>query len=132
MEETLSIIKPDGVGKKIIGTIFKRFEDAGLEIVNIRRLTLTTEKAGEFYYMHKDRPFYPELVKYMTYGPCVPFVIKGENAILKVRELMGATDPSEADAGTIRADFADSIDKNIIHGSDSKESAEREVSFFFD
>jgi nucleoside-diphosphate kinase len=132
MEETLSIIKPDGVSKNIIGAIFQRFENAGLKIVNLKRLTLTTEEAGEFYNMHKERPFYPELVKFMTSGPCIPFVVKGNNAILKVRELMGATDPSEAETGSIRADFADSIDRNIIHGSDSKESAQREISFFFE
>ena len=132
MEETLSIIKPDGVSKNIIGAIFQRFENAGLKIVNLKRLTLTTEEAGDFYNMHKERPFYPELVKFMTSGPCIPFVVKGNNAILKVRELMGATDPSEAETGSIRADFADSIDRNIIHGSDSKESAQREISFFFE
>jgi len=131
MEETLSIIKPDGVNKKLIGTILKKFEDNGFEIINIKRLTLTNEQAGEFYSIHKERPFFKELVSFMTSGPCVPFVIKGENAILKVREIMGATDPSEAAEGTIRADYADSIDKNIIHGSDSKESAEIEIPFFF-
>tara|TARA_B100001173_G_scaffold261277_1_gene234768 strand:+ start:123 stop:521 length:399 start_codon:yes stop_codon:yes gene_type:complete len=131
MEETLSIIKPDGVNKKLIGTILKKFEDNGLEIINIKRLTLTTEQAGEFYSIHKERPFYKELVSFMTSGPCVPFVIRGENAILKVREIMGATDPAEAAKGTIRADYADSIDKNIIHGSDSKESAKVEIPFFF-
>ena len=131
MEETLSIIKPDGVSKNIIGAIFQRFENAGLKIVNLKRLTLTTEEAGEFYNMHKERPFYPELVKFMTSGPCIPFVVKGNNAILKVRELMGATDPSEAETGSIRADFADSIDRNIIHGSDSNENSEIECSFHF-
>ena len=131
MEETLSIIKPDGVNKKLIGTILKKFEDNGLEIIHIRRLILTTEQAGEFYSIHKERPFYKELVSFMTSGPCVPFVIRGENAILKVREIMGATDPAEAAKGTIRADYADSIDKNLIHGSDSKESAKVEIPFFF-
>tara|TARA_B100001175_G_scaffold27172_1_gene20012 strand:+ start:908 stop:1306 length:399 start_codon:yes stop_codon:yes gene_type:complete len=131
MEETLSIIKPDGVNKKLIGTILKKFEDNGLEIIHIKRLTLTTEQASEFYSIHKERPFYKELVSFMTSGPCVPFVIRGENAILKVREIMGATDPAEAAKGTIRADYADSIDKNIIHGSDSKESAKVEIPFFF-
>ena len=129
---TFTMIKPEAVENRNIGAILERINAAGFTIVAMKKTLLSAEKAGEFYYMHKDRPFYPELVKFMTSGPCVPFVIKGENAILKVRELMGATDPSEADAGTIRADFADSIDKNIIHGSDSKESAEREVSFFFD
>lgn len=132
MEKTLSIIKPDGVEKKLIGTIFKKFEDNGFSIVKIKHLTLTPAQAGDFYSMHKDRPFYEELVKFMTSGPCVPFVIEGENAVTKVREIMGATNPEEAAAGTIRAEYADSIDKNIIHGSDSSESAEREILFFFD
>jgi|TARA_B110000263_G_C15312330_1_gene514530 nucleoside-diphosphate kinase len=131
MQKTLSIIKPDGVQKKLIGTILNRFEKNGFKIVNLKYLSLTNNQAGEFYNMHKEMPFYADLVKFMTSGPCVPFVIEGENAILRVRELMGATNPSEADKGTIRADFAESIDKNIIHGSDSQESAEREILFFF-
>ena len=130
MEETLSIIKPDGVEKKLIGTILKKFEDYGFQITNLKYTTLTNEEAGEFYNMHKGKPFYDELVKFMTSGPCVPFVIKGEDAILRVREIMGATNPSEAAQGTIRADYADSIDRNIIHGSDSNDSALREISFF--
>lgn len=131
MQKTLSIIKPDGVQKKLIGTILNRFEKNGFKIINLKYLSLTYNQAGEFYNMHKEMPFYADLVKFMTSGPCVPFIIEGENAILRVRELMGATNPSEADKGTIRADFADSIDKNIIHGSDSQESAEREILFFF-
>ena len=131
MEKTLSIIKPDGVEKKLIGTILKKFEDYGFQITNLKYTTLTNEEAGEFYNMHKGKPFYDELVKFMTSGPCVPFVIKGEDAILRVREIMGATNPSEAAQGTIRADYADSIDRNIIHGSDSNDSALREISFFF-
>ena len=131
MEETLSIIKPDGVEKKLIGTILKKFEDYGFQVTNLKYITLTNEEAGEFYNMHKGKPFYDELVKFMTSGPCVPFVIKGEDAILRVREIMGATNPSEAAQGTIRADYADSIDRNIIHGSDSNDSALREISFFF-
>ena len=131
MQKTLSIIKPDGVQKKLIGTILNRFEKNGFKIVNLKYLSLTNNQAGEFYNMHKEMPFYADLVKFMTSGPCVPFVIEGENAILRVRELMGATNPSEADKGTIRADFAESIDKNIIHGSDSQVSAEREILFFF-
>jgi nucleoside-diphosphate kinase len=131
MQKTLSIIKPDGVQKKLIGTILNRFEKNGFKIVNLKYLSLTNNQAGEFYNMHKEMPFYADLVKFMTSGPCVPFVIEGENAILRVRELMGTTNPSEADKGTIRADFAESIDKNIIHGSDSQESAEREILFFF-
>ena len=131
MEETLSIIKPDGVSKNIIGAIFQRFENAGLKIVNLKRLTLTTEEAGEFYNMHKERPFYPELVKFMTSGPCIPFVVKGNNAILKVRELMGATDPKKAEDKTIRKLYGISIDKNSVHGSDSVENAKKEIDFFF-
>ena len=131
MEKTLSIIKPDGVEKKLIGTILNRFEKNGFKIVNLKYLSLTNNQAGEFYNMHKEMPFYADLVKFMTSGPCVPFIIEGDNAILRVRELMGATNPREADKGTIRADFADSIDKNIIHGSDSLVSAEREILFFF-
>ena len=131
MEKTLSIIKPDGVEKKLIGTILNRFEKNGFKIVNLKYLSLTNNQAGEFYNMHKEMPFYGDLVKFMTSGPCVPFIIEGDNAILRVRELMGATNPREADKGTIRADFADSIDKNIIHGSDSQVSAEREILFFF-
>jgi nucleoside-diphosphate kinase len=131
MEKTLSIIKPDGVEKKLIGTILNRFEKNGFKIVNLKYLSLTNNQAGEFYNMHKEMPFYADLVKFMTSGPCVPFIIEGDNAILRVRELMGATNPREADKGTIRADFADSIDKNIIHGSDSQVSAEREILFFF-
>ena len=131
MQKTLSIIKPDGVQKKLIGTILNRFEKNGFKIVNLKYLSLTNNQAGEFYNMHKEMPFYADLVKFMTSGPCVPFIIEGDNAILRVRELMGATNPREADKGTIRADFADSIDKNIIHGSDSQVSAEREILFFF-
>mgnify|MGYP001191947351 FL=1 len=131
MESTLSIIKPDGVRKKLIGTIFKRFEDNGLEIINLKFIHLTPEQASDFYEMHNGKPFFDNLIVFMTSGPCVPFVVKGENAITRVREIMGATDPSEANEGTIRKDFADSIDSNIIHGSDSNESAEREISFFF-
>ena len=131
MENTLSIIKPDGVKKNIIGKILNRFEDAGFEIINIKLKNLTSEEAGKFYEMHQDKPFYPELIKFMTSGPCIPFVIRGKNAIKSVREIMGATNPKEANAGTIRFDFADSIDSNIIHGSDSVESAKREISFFF-
>tara|TARA_B100001996_G_C18645815_1_gene587345 strand:+ start:186 stop:584 length:399 start_codon:yes stop_codon:yes gene_type:complete len=131
MEQTLSIIKPDGVSKNLVGTILKKFEDAGFKIANIKYLTLDSSQAGEFYSMHKEQPFYEELVNFMTSGPCIPFVIEGDNAILKVREIMGSTNPAEAKEGTIRAEYADSIDRNIIHGSDSIESAKREISFFF-
>jgi len=131
MENTLSIIKPDGVKKKLIGTILKRFEDRGFEIINVKYVHLTKDEASEFYSMHKEQPFFKDLIGFMTSGPCLPFIIRGEGAILKVREIMGATNPEEAAEGTIRKDFAESIDSNIIHGSDSKESAEREISFFF-
>ena len=131
MEETLSIIKPDGVEKKLIGTILKKFEDYGFQITNLKYTTLTNEEAGEFYNMHKGKPFYDELVKFMTSGPCVPFVIKGEDAILRVREIMGATNPQEAASGTIRADFAEFLDENAVHGSDSIENAAIEISYFF-
>ena len=131
MENTLSIIKPDGVRKKLIGTILKRFEDRGFEIINVKYIHLTQDEASEFYSMHKEQPFFKDLIGFMTSGPCLPFIIRGEDAVLKVREIMGATNPEKAEEDTIRKDFAESIDSNIIHGSDSKESAEREISFFF-
>ena len=131
MEKTLSIIKPDGVKKNLIGAILNRFEQAGFKITEIKLIQLTVEEAGDFYEMHRGKPFFDNLVSFMTSGPCLPFVIEGENAIKSVREIMGATNPDDASAGTIRFDYADSIDSNIIHGSDSKESADREISFFF-
>jgi nucleoside-diphosphate kinase len=131
IERTLSIIKPDAVGKNVIGQIESRFEAAGLTIVAMKMLQLDDELAGGFYAEHKERPFYQDLVGFMTSGPVVVQVLEGENAIAKNRELMGATNPKEADAGTIRADFAASIDANAVHGSDSPESAEREVAYFF-
>tara|TARA_B100000131_G_scaffold70443_1_gene66756 strand:- start:19681 stop:20079 length:399 start_codon:yes stop_codon:yes gene_type:complete len=131
MEKTLSIIKPDGVKKNLIGAILNRFEQAGFKITEIKLIQLTVEEAGDFYEMHRGKPFFDNLVSFMTSGPCMPFVIEGENAIKSVREIMGATNPDDASAGTIRFDYADSIDSNIIHGSDSKESADREISFFF-
>ena len=131
IERTLSIIKPDAVGKNLIGQIESRFEAAGLTIVAMKMLQLDDELAGGFYAEHKERPFYQDLVGFMTSGPVVVQVLEGENAIAKNRELMGATNPKEADAGTIRADFAASIDANAVHGSDSPESAEREVAYFF-
>lgn len=131
IERTLSIIKPDAVGKNVIGQIESRFESAGLTIVAMKMLQLDDELAGGFYAEHKERPFYQDLVGFMTSGPVVVQVLEGENAIAKNRELMGATNPKEADAGTIRADFAASIDANAVHGSDSSESAEREVAYFF-
>lgn len=130
-ERTLSIVKPDAVAKSVIGDIVSRFEKAGLKVVGMRMEHLSTEKAGGFYAEHKGRPFYDDLVAFMTSGPCVVQILEGENAITRNRELMGATNPKEADAGTIRADFAESIDANAVHGSDSPESAAREISYFF-
>ena len=131
MERTLSIIKPDGVEKNIIGEICKRFEDGGLCIVASRMMHLTAGKAGEFYAVHKDRPFFAALIDYMSSGPVVAQVLEGENAILRNREIMGATDPADADPGTIRADFAASIESNVVHGSDGPDTAVWEISFFF-
>jgi len=131
VERTLSIVKPDAVGKNVIGEILARFEKAGLQIVAAKMVQLDDEKAGGFYAEHKERPFFKDLVEFMTSGPVVVQVLEGENAIAKNRELMGATNPKEADAGTIRADFAQSIDANAVHGSDSAESAAREVAYFF-
>ena len=131
IERTLSIIKPDAVGKNVIGKIESRFEASGLTIVAMKMLQLDDELAGGFYAEHKERPFYQDLVGFMTSGPVVVQVLEGENAIAKNRELMGATNPKEAEAGTIRADFAESIDANTVHGSDSPQSAVREVAYFF-
>ena len=131
VEQTLSIIKPDVVAKNVTGQINSRFEAAGLQIVAQKMLRLSDELAGGFYVEHKERPFYPDLVAFMTSGPVVVQVLEGEGAILKNRELMGATNPAEADAGTIRADFAKSIDANAVHGSDSPASAAREIAYFF-
>jgi len=130
-ERTLSIIKPDGVAKNVIGKILTRFEDADLKIVATKMMTLDKNLAGSFYEVHKERPFFNELVSFMTSGPVVVSVLEGENAVQKNRDLMGATNPKEAAAGTIRADFADSIDANTVHGSDSLENAKNEVVFFF-
>ena len=131
VERTLSIIKPDAVGKNVIGQIIGRFEEAGLTVVAAKMLHLSDNLAGGFYAEHKERPFYPDLVKFMTSGPVVVQVLEGEGEIARNRELMGATNPQEADAGTIRADFAQSIDANAVHGSDSSASAEREIAYFF-
>ena len=131
IEQTLSIIKPDAVAKNVTGQINSRFEAAGLQIVAQKMLRLSDELAGGFYAEHEERPFYPNLVAFMTSGPVVVQVLEGEGAILKNRELMGATNPAEADAGTIRADFAKSIDANAVHGSDSPASAVREIAYFF-
>ncbi|MGB1140170.1 MAG: nucleoside-diphosphate kinase [Halioglobus sp.] len=131
VERTLSIIKPDAVAKDIIGKIYSRFETNGLKIVAAKMLQLDDDLAGGFYAEHKERPFYPALIEFMTSGPVVVQVLEGEGAIAKNRELMGATNPQEAAEGTIRADFASSIDANAVHGSDSPESAQREVAYFF-
>ncbi|TDO08625.1 MULTISPECIES: nucleoside-diphosphate kinase [Halomonas] len=131
-QRTLSIIKPDAVAKNVIGEIESRFEKEGLKIVAARMLQLSEEKAGGFYAEHKERPFFKDLVGFMTSGPVVVQVLEGEDAIAKNRDLMGATNPKEAVPGTIRADFAESIDANAVHGSDSPESAEREIAYFFE
>lgn len=130
-QRTLSIIKPDAVSKNVIGEIISRFEKAGLKVVAAKMLQLSKEQAEGFYAEHKERGFFGELVGFMTSGPVVVQVLEGEDAIAKNRDLMGATNPQEAAPGTIRADFAQSIDANAVHGSDSPESAEREVAFFF-
>ena len=132
MEMTLSIIKPDAVAKNVIGKIEQRFEDAGLKIVASKMLHLSVEKAQGFYAEHKGKPFFNALVEFMTSGPVIVQVLAGENAIMLNRELMGNTNPKEADAGTIRADFAESIDANAVHGSDSPASAQREIAYFFE
>jgi nucleoside-diphosphate kinase len=131
VERTLSIIKPDAVGKNIIGKIYSRFESNGLQIVASRMLRLSDSVAGGFYAEHRERPFFAALIEFMTSGPVVVQVLEGEGAIAKNRELMGATNPKDAAAGTIRADFATSIDANAVHGSDSPESAAREIAYFF-
>ena len=132
MEMTLSIIKPDAVAKNVIGKIEQRFEDAGLKIVASKMLHLSVEKAQGFYAEHEGKPFFNALVEFMTSGPVIVQVLAGENAIMLNRELMGNTNPKEADAGTIRADFAESIDANAVHGSDSTVSAQREIAYFFE
>ncbi|MGC9350609.1 MAG: nucleoside-diphosphate kinase [Sulfurovum sp.] len=131
MERTLSIIKPDAVAKNVVGQILSRFEEAGLRIAATKKTRLSRVDAEAFYAVHKERPFFGELVEFMISGPVVVSVLEGENAMAKNRDLMGATDPKEAEAGTIRADFADSIDANAVHGSDSLENAEIEINFFF-
>jgi nucleoside-diphosphate kinase len=131
VERTLSIIKPDAVGKNIVGKIYSRFETNGLRIVASKMLRLSDEVAGGFYAEHRERPFFPDLIKFMTSGPVVVQVLEGEGAVAKNRDLMGATNPKEAAEGTIRADFASSIDANAVHGSDSPESAAREIAYFF-
>ena len=131
VEQTLSIIKPDGVEKNLIGEIYGRFEKAGLQIVAARMMHLTKEQAEGFYAVHKERPFYQDLVAYMTSGPVVVQVLEGEGAIDKNREIMGATNPDDAAPGTIRKDFAASIEENVVHGSDGPDTAAQEIEFFF-
>ncbi len=131
VEQTLSIIKPDGVEKNLIGEIYSRFESAGLEVVAARMMHLSKEQAQGFYAVHKDRPFFDDLVSYMTSGPVVVQALRGENAVARNRDIMGATNPADADPGTIRADHAASIEENIVHGSDAAETAVVEIVFFF-
>lgn len=131
IERTLSIIKPDAVKKNVIGQIYSRFEKAGLKVIAAKMVWLSEQEAGQFYAVHKERPFFKDLVSFMISGPVMVQVLEGENAVTKNRDLMGATDPKKADPGTIRADFADSIDANAVHGSDATETAAVEVSFFF-
>ena len=131
IERTFSIIKPDAVAKNVIGQIYSRFEAAGLRIVAARMTHLSREKAGEFYAVHKERPFYNDLIDFMTSGPVMVQVLEGENAIARNREIMGATNPQEAASGTIRADFAKTVDENAVHGSDGPDTARAEIAFFF-
>jgi len=131
MERTLSIVKPDGVKKNLIGEVLKRFEQPGLRIAAMRMLRMSIDDAKGFYIIHKERPFYDSLTSFMSEGPVVVMVVEGENAINKVRQIMGATNPKDAAPGTIRADFASDIEHNIVHGSDSKESAAYEIPYFF-
>ncbi len=131
MERTLSIIKPDAVAKNIIGKIYSRFEDGGLRIIAAKMLHLTQEQAQGFYAVHRERPFFQDLVDFMTSGPVMVQVLEGENAIAKNREIMGATDPQKAAPGTIRADFAETVEENAVHGSDGPDTAATEIAFFF-
>lgn len=131
VQRTLSIIKPDAVAKNVIGQILARFEQAGLKVIAARMMQLSPEEAGRFYAVHKERPFFKDLVDFMVSGPVMVQVLEGEHAIQKNRDLMGATDPKKAEKGTIRADFAESIDANAVHGSDAPETAANEIAFFF-
>jgi len=131
LEQTLSIIKPDAVKKNVIGEIYSRFEKAGLKIIQAQMIELSKEEAEGFYEIHKERPFFNDLVSFMISGPVMIQALEGENAVIKNRELMGATNPKEAEPGTIRADFAESIDANAVHGSDSSENAKIEIDYFF-
>lgn len=131
LERTLSIVKPDGVGANLIGEVYRRFEEAGLTVIAARMLQLSQREAEAFYAVHRERTFFPELVRYMSSGPVMVQVLEGENAVACNRDLMGATDPKKAAPGTIRADFAASIERNVVHGSDGAETAAREIAFFF-
>ncbi len=131
LERTLSIVKPDGVARNLIGEVYRRFEQAGLRIVAARMLRLSTAQAEAFYEVHRERPFYRDLVRYMSSGPIVAQVLEGESAIVRNRDIMGATDPRKAAPGTIRADLAQSIEANVVHGSDAADTAAREIAFFF-
>ena len=131
LERTLSIVKPDGVAANQIGEVYRRFEAAGLRIIAARMLHLSVAQAEAFYAVHRERPFYKDLVRYMSSGPVIAQVLEGESAIVKNRDLMGATDPKQAAAGTLRADLAKSIEANVVHGSDAAETAAREIAFFF-
>lgn len=131
LERTLSIVKPDGVAKNLIGEVYRRFEKAGLKIVAAKMVRLRTDQAEGFYAVHRERPFFADLVRYMTSGPVIVQVLEGEDAIKVNRDLMGATNPKQAAPGTIRADFATSIEENVVHGSDGPETAAKEIAFFF-
>jgi nucleoside-diphosphate kinase len=131
VERTLSIVKPDGVRKNVIGEVYRRFENAGLQIIAARMRRLSQAEAEGFYAVHRERPFFKDLVSYMTSGPVVVQVLEGESAVARNRDIMGATDPKKAAPGTIRADLADSIEANTVHGSDSLENAAREIAYFF-
>ena len=131
LERTLSIVKPDGVARNLVGEVYRRFEQAGLRIVAARMLQLSTKQAEAFYAVHRERPFYRDLVRYMSSGPVIAQVLEGDNAIARNRDIMGATDPKQAAPGTIRADLAQSIEANVVHGSDAAETAAREIGFFF-
>jgi nucleoside-diphosphate kinase len=131
IERTLSIVKPDGVGRNLIGEVYRRFEQAGLKVLAARMMQLSQAEAEGFYAVHRERPFFKDLVRFMSSGPVMVQVLEGEGAIAKNREVMGATDPKKADKGTIRADLATSIDENIVHGSDAPDTAAKEISYFF-
>ncbi|HEY4644922.1 MAG TPA: nucleoside-diphosphate kinase [Steroidobacteraceae bacterium] len=131
LERTLSIVKPDGVQKNVIGEVYRRFEQAGLSVIAARMMHLTQAQAEGFYAVHRERPFYRDLVRYMTSGPVMVQVLEGENAVARNRDIMGATDPKKAAPGTIRADLAASIEQNVVHGSDAADTAAREIRFFF-